>query len=167
LPAWRLGTLDGSALPAVALQSNRYWNAWSHIPSGYSVPIRVKDTTMGGLARHVWEDPVNGQAQRWSSLFYGANKLLVGTAETTMPSEPRAELESDVNVRREPVDGNEWDHHPVEPPGPRRVPVLRSAHADGRLHAGIRVHRVDPAGAELLRQRVLVMPTGWFYTPTT
>jgi hypothetical protein len=164
-----LGTLNGNALPTVALQSLRHQGGWSAIPSGYSVPLTVwsGSTSTNGLIRHTWMDPVGGQAQAWGSIFYNSFNLLTGVAEATMqPSNP---LNSNPTFTAgvspwTAVNGTLAQSSAQTHGGFPFSGLLTPTGGSSQAYAA---SELLPAQQTLYGSAAWYLVTGWFYTPTT
>jgi hypothetical protein len=166
------GTVDGSPLPATALTSSRYASgAWTSVGTGRGIPLSVFDQTPGGTLLHTWEDASSidfaGTASHWSSLLFNSQQMLYGALEMTQ--QPNQALNA-----------NPTFTSGVSPWTATNGALTQSA---AQTHGGFAFSGLlTPTGGFALAYAASelfpvvqtpygsaqwVLPTGWFYTPTT
>jgi hypothetical protein len=163
-------TTFGQAYTATALTSSRFSGAWTALsPSGTCVPMQVYDASAAGRPIHVWQDP-DPQfevAQSTASLLYNNVGLLAGVLEVT--AHPN-----------NPLNANPTFTSGVSPWTAVNGTIAQSS---AQTHGGFAFsglltptggHATASALSELFPVQQTpygdlqwVVPTGWFYTPTT
>lgn len=159
----------GSAYPVGALQSSRYSGTWTTITSGSSVPMQLYDNSVSGKVLHVWQDPdpLFKVAQSAGSLLYNSQGLLAGVLEVTahpnVPLNANPTFTSGVSPWTA-VNGTITQSSTQTHGG---YPFSGLLTPTGGFTQAYAISELIPVTQTPWGAAQWVMPTGWFWTPTT